>query len=59
MKKDIVLGVLRHGLGAAGAALVAAHPTWLASDDVNTIIGSVMAIAAVVWSVVEKANRSA
>lgn len=53
--KDIILGLIRHLLTAAGGAL--ATKGVISADDsatVETIVGSAIAIAGGVWSIVAK-----
>lgn len=47
--KEAILGVIRHILTIAGGAL--ASKGVVGSDDVELLIGSVVSIAGVIWSV--------
>jgi hypothetical protein len=50
--KDAIMGVVRHVLTAAGGAL-AGHGV-IAADDVTTVVGAVMTLVGVVFSVLAK-----
>jgi hypothetical protein len=50
--KDVILGVLRHGLTAGGGALVT---TGLAnSQTLDEAVGALMTLVGVAWSIWEK-----
>ena len=53
--KDAILGVVRHGLTAAGGGLVAAG--YLDAAGAQTAVGAVVALIGVIWSVWEKRAR--
>lgn len=50
--KDIITGLIRHALTAAGGGLVA-HGL-VSTGQVETISGAILAIIGVVWSVIVK-----
>lgn len=55
MNRQTILGVVRHGLTAAGGALVAQG---LGDEDIiQEAIGVIIAIVGLVWSIVEKRAR--
>jgi hypothetical protein len=53
---DIIAGIIRHLLTAAGGALVAGG--YLTSDQWTTIAGALAIIVGVVWSVISKRAAS-
>ncbi|MCX6908222.1 MAG: hypothetical protein NTY01_09290 [Verrucomicrobia bacterium] len=52
MNKDIILGIIRHALTAAGGALCANGT--MSNDEWLQIIGGVVALISVIWSVLQK-----
>lgn len=56
MLKDILMGLLRHGLTIAGTAAVARGYT--DESTATAIAGGVVAAASVAWSVVDKKKRA-
>lgn len=52
MNKEMILGVIRHLLTAFGGAFAANGA--VTSTDIETIIGGVVALVGVVWSVISK-----
>lgn len=52
MDKAVVLGVVRHILTAVGGAL--ASQGVLSADDTNALVGGIVALVGVVWSIVSK-----
>ena len=52
MNKEMVLGIIRHLLTAFGGAFAANGAA--TATDVETIIGGVVALVGVVWSVLSK-----
>ena len=54
MKKEIILGVLRHTLTFAGGILVAKG--LLEQGVLAEIIGGVMTVVGGIWSVIDKAK---
>ncbi len=52
MSKDVILGLVRHFLTIAGGVLVTNGN--LDVTDADTLVGSVIAIAGVIWSIVSK-----
>lgn len=58
MSKDIVFGIARHLLTTLGGALAAAHPGIIGTADVDAAVGGIVAIAGVIWSIVEKSRRA-
>lgn len=52
MSKDVILGLVRHFLTIAGGVLVTKGN--LDVTDADTLVGSVIAIAGVIWSIVSK-----
>lgn len=55
MKKDVILGVVRHVLTFAGGILVAKG--LLDQGMLTEIIGGLMTVAGGVWSVIDKAKK--
>ena len=55
MKKDQILGLVRHALTIIGGALVAKG--YIEEDVVGEAIGGVMSIAGVIWSIADKKNK--
>lgn len=53
----IIMALVRHFLGAAGAA--AAAKGWIGADDLTTGIGAVTTLVAVGMSVYDKVKNSA
>lgn len=53
--KDSILGVVRHVLGALGAS--AATSGYIASSEVDGIVGAVMLLIATGWSIYDKKTR--
>jgi hypothetical protein len=49
---DVIAGIIRHVLTAAGGALVAGG--YLTSDEWATIAGALAVLVGVVWSVIAK-----
>jgi len=57
VKRDSILGLVRHVLTFAGGTLLA---NGLASEsEVTDLVGAVITIVGVVWSIIEKRNRVA
>ena len=56
MSKDVILGVIRHFLTIAGGVLVTKGN--LDVTDADTLVGSVIAIVGVVWSIVSKKKEA-
>jgi hypothetical protein len=52
MNKDMILGVVRHILTAVGGAL--ASQGVMSADDTNAIVGGVVALVGLVWSMLNK-----
>lgn len=59
MNKQIVMGLLRHGLTTIGGMVAAAGYMELEPDSVEQIVGVVMAIAGITWSVLDKNSTTA
>lgn len=55
MNKDMILGLVRHGLTFAGGYIVAKG--WADSAAVNDIIGALFTLVGGVWSIVHKVNN--
>jgi hypothetical protein len=55
--RNIVTGVVRHIVNGAGAALMA--DGYLTMDQEVAIIGGIMAVVAVVWSMADKHKAAA
>lgn len=55
MKKEVILGVIRHTLTFAGGILVAKG--LLEQGVLAEIIGGLMTVIGGVWSVIDKAKR--
>ena len=53
--KDAILGLVRHGLTAAGTVLVTQGV--LDAATAQTAVGALVALAGVIWSVWEKRGR--
>ncbi len=53
--KTSLAGVLRHALTTAGGAAVAGG--YMSQSDLTAVVGGVIALAGVVWSLVEKRLR--
>lgn len=53
--KEAILGVVRHGLTAAGGGLVASGV--LDAAAAQTAVGAIVALIGVAWSVWEKRGR--
>jgi hypothetical protein len=53
--KESILGVLRHVLTTAGGYL--ASSGLIAANDIEVAVGAVIALAGVIWSVLEKKAR--
>jgi hypothetical protein len=56
MSKDVILGLIRHVLTAAGGLLVAKGR--LDVTDMDTIAGAVVTIIGGIWSVYDKRQKS-
>lgn len=56
MNKSVALGILRHILTTVGGALTAKG--YASSDDVATLVGALIAIAGVVWFIIEKHQKA-
>tara|TARA_R110000824_G_scaffold364275_1_gene552610 strand:+ start:1581 stop:1745 length:165 start_codon:yes stop_codon:yes gene_type:complete len=52
MKKEQILGIVRHALTIIGGALIARG--YMEEDVVGEAIGSVMSLTGVIWSIVDK-----
>ena len=52
MKKDQILGLVRHGLTILGGALIAKG--YIDEDILGEAIGGLLSIAGAVWSIVDK-----
>ena len=52
MNKEMILGIIRHALTTGGGALVANGT--LGQDDVTSIVGGLIALVGVVWSIFNK-----
>lgn len=50
--KDTVMGIIRHILTSVGGAVVATG--YVGQDDYTAIVGGVVALIGVVWSVLDK-----
>lgn len=57
MQSTIIMAFIRHILGFFGGTI--AGNGWASSDDVNTLIGAVMTVVALVWSIFEKRAKPA
>lgn len=57
MSLEAILGIVRHILTAAGGILVTNG--YLSASDSQTIVGGLVAIIGVVWSVLSKRNVTA
>lgn len=53
--KDTILGVIRHILTAFGGGLVTNGS--MADSDLQAIVGGIVALVGVVWSILEKRSR--
>lgn len=56
MNKSIIMGLLRHALTTVGGAIAANGMFGLDTDTVQQIVGILMAIAGVAWSIYNKQN---
>lgn len=54
--KEIVSGLIRHGLTSVGGGLVSSG--LLSTDKVSTLVGIIVTLLGIVWSVVEKKMES-
>lgn len=52
MKKEQILGLVRHALTIIGGALIAKG--YVQEDMVGEVIGSVMSLTGVIWSIIDK-----
>jgi hypothetical protein len=52
MKKEQILGLVRHALTIIGGALIAKG--YVEEDIVGEVIGSVMSLTGVIWSIMDK-----
>lgn len=50
MNQAQVLGYVRQGLTILGTAIATAHPTWIGGDNLNLLIGGVIAAISIAWS---------
>lgn len=57
MNREIVLPILRHTLTGLGAGL--AGQGLASADDINAIVGGVIAVISVVWMILEKRAAAA
>ena len=57
MLKPAILALLRHILTIAGTALVAKG--YVQASDIEPIIGALLTIGSIVWSVADKRGRRA
>lgn len=57
MNKDTILGFIRHGLTFAGGSL--ATKGLADSAEVESLVGALITIIGVVWSILEKRSRAA
>lgn len=56
MLKDSILGIVRHTLTTLGGVLVAKG--YIDAEGVATAVGSVIALAGVVWSIFDKKTKA-
>lgn len=54
--REAILGVVRHGLTAAGGGLVTSGV--LDAAAAQTAVGAIVALIGVIWSVIEKRQRA-
>lgn len=52
---DVILGLVRHLLGAGGAAL--ATNGWIDAAQSEQLVGAVLTIAAIAWSAWDKKKK--
>ena len=55
MNKEVILGLARHVLTAAGGAVAAQGH--IAADDVNVVVGALVALLGVLLSVIAKRKK--
>lgn len=55
MNKEVILGLVRHVLTAAGGAVVGNG--LLAADEVTAAVGAIVTILGLVWSVLDKKKK--
>jgi hypothetical protein len=55
MDQAAVLAILRHALTAGGAYLVTSG--CITSDQLTTIVGAIIAVAPVIWSLIQKRQQ--
>ena len=55
MLKDSLLGIVRHAMTIAGGYLAGAGH--LSPTEVETLIGAVVAIAGIIWSILQKRQK--
>lgn len=55
MKKDSILSIVRHVLTFGGGFVAAKFD--IGAGDIEAVVASVIALAGVVWGVIEKKNR--
>lgn len=53
MNKDVVLGLVRHALTTIGGAIIVSKGLG-DSETVNLIVGGIVAVIGIVWSIVDK-----
>jgi len=57
MKKEQILGLVRHALTIVGGALVAKG--YIEEDILGEAIGGILSIAGVIWSILDKKKKKA
>lgn len=56
MNKEMILGIVRHGLTFGGGFITSAH--YATNDDVTTAVGALMTLIGFVWSIIQKVRAN-